>query len=301
MEIHIRSQIEYEKIIPNDWPHAIQCTRSRMCVQQLLDSQYSQEHLKKRLFEYIAHTDIMFNHMAQNPTGSLRFQPTFEWTIDDQLIQSSCWRIENILPRLSLTRILTHEAYDQLENETYKEANKVFVETNKYHLEIQHQLENWKWKIQTLNHDELQSDWHESRRHFLEGLQQLCTLCVGVQNQVNTKVLYTVSQRALKCFALSVGGWHNSEAVHFLPLADCLRHYFSADLLWSEEKYGHSIYRLEKWCTNKDISCGKFKALQVELEKVPFLLQERNHINNGAYFEPIESAEPLPSTLEIMK
>ena len=301
MQIHIRSQIEYEKMIINDWPQAIQCTRSRMCVQQLLDSQYSQEHLKKRLFEYITHSDMMFNHMAQNHTSSLRFQPTFEWAIDDQLIQSSCWRIEKILPRLSLTRILTHEASDLLENESYKDANKVFVEMNKYHTEIQNELENWKWKVQTLNHDELQSDWHESRRHFVDGLQQLCTLCVGVQNHVNPKVLYTVSQRALKSFALSVVGWHNSEAVHFLPLSDCLRHYFSAELLWSEEKYGQSIHRLQRWCTNQDIYCGKFKSLQSELEKVPFLLQERNHINNGAYFEPIETAEPLPSTLEIMK
>ena len=301
MNIHIRSLVEFEKIIPQDWEHSISCTRSRMCVQQLLDTQDSEEHLERHLTEYIQLSNRMFDYMTTKQTTPLIIQPTFVWSIDEKEIQSTCWRLEKIMPTIALTRILTHKGLNQVEQESYKEAAKIFDESNKYHNSIKNELKCWKWKTRVLNHDELQLDWHVSRSHFLLGVRDMCTLCVGLNKQVASSVLFTLTERILQNFALSIAEWHDSEAGRYLATVECLRHKFNSDILWSEEKYGQSIHTLQNWCGVKTLEIEPFCEIKSELEKVDFLLQERINTNNGAYFETVEASEPLKLPVDFVK
>lgn len=300
MDIHIRTQIEFEKIIQEEWDHPILCTRSRMCVQQLLDTQDSKTLLKKHLTEYIELMNKTFDYMTIKQTVPLLTQPTFDWSIDDQLIHSSCWRLEKIMPMLALTRIVVKEGLNMVEQESYKEASKIFEQLKSYHDSIQKELVNWKWKTHVLNHDELQLDWHISRSHYLSGLRNICMLCVGIQKQVNPAALFKLTERIIQNFVLSVAKWHNSEAGYYLPIVDCLRHKFSSDILWTEEKYGESIYRLQTWCFNPNHKSGPFHAMKSELEKTQFLLKERINTNDGAYFETIKMDTPLKTPIDFL-
>jgi len=300
MDIHIRTQIEFEKIIPEEWDHPILCTRSRMCVQQLLDTQDSKTHLKKHLTEYIELMNKTFDYMTTKQTVPLLTQPTFDWSIDGQSIHSSCWRLEKIMPMLALTRIVVKEGLNMVEQESYKEAAKIFDQLKSYHDSIEKELVNWKWKTHVLNHDELQLDWHISRSHYLSGLRDICMLCVGLQKQVKPAVLFKLSERIIQNFVLSVAKWHNSEAVYYLPIVDCLRHKFSSDMLWTEEKYGESIYRLQTWCFNSNHKSGPFHEIKSELEKTQFLLKERINTNDGAYFETIKMGTPLKTAIDFL-
>jgi len=300
MDIHIRTQVEFEKVIPHDWGRSIACTRSRMCVQQLLDTQDSKCHLKRHLIEYIKLTNKMFDYMTTKQTVPLIIQPTFDWSVDGKTIQSSCWRLEKIMPTLVLTRMLAHEGIELVANESYKEAAKIFAASVEYHDSIEKELECWEWKTCALNHNELQLDWHVSRSHFLNGLRDMCTLCVGIQKQVASSTLFTLTERIIKEFALSIAKWHDSEAGYYLATIECMRHKFSSDILWSQEKYGQSIHTLQHWCVGKTREIETFGEIKSELEKYDFLLQERIHLNNGAYFETVEAPEPLKLPIEFL-
>lgn len=299
MNICIRAQIEYEKILPDNCELSLLCTRSRMSLQYLLDS-HNHDHLKQRLIDHISLSDKMLNYVIQNPTMMLNFQPTFEWSIDNKIIQTPCWRVENILPRILLTRIITQDYQEQLQNGSYKESSKQLSQLISYHEQIKHELQLWRWKNDVLQHDELQTDWHESRVLYLEGLKHLCTLCVGLDRNVGTNTLFVLTQKALKSFACSVATWRTSEAGQLLPVVECLRHYFSADLLWSQAKYGGSIYRLKTWCSVSNLDFGAFHILQTTIENVPFLLNERIKLNNSVYYEPVESTEPLLTPIDLI-
>tara|TARA_B110001452_G_scaffold173254_2_gene145191 strand:+ start:412 stop:1323 length:912 start_codon:yes stop_codon:yes gene_type:complete len=300
MDIHVRTQVEFEKVIPQDWDLSISCTRSRMCVQQLLDTQDSKEHLRKHLIEYVKLTKKMFDWMTTKQTTPLITQPTFDWSIDGERIQSSCWRLEKIMPSIALTRMLEHEGMELVANESYKEAVKKFVSSVEYHDLIEKELKCWKWKTGKLNHNELQLDWHVSRLHYLNGLRDMCTLCVGIQKQVASTALFTLTERIIQNFVLSLAKWHDSEAGVYLATIDCLRHKFSSDMLWTQEKFGQSIHTLQNWCIKKTLEIEPFCELKSELEKNEFLLQERINLNNGAYFEKVEAPEPLKVPVEFL-
>ena len=300
MNIHIRTQVEFEKVIPHEWKHSIPCTRSRMCVQQLLDTQDSNEQLKRHLTEYVKFTTKMFDYMVTKQTTPLITQPTFAWSIDGEKIQSSCWRLEKIMPSITLTRMLEHEGMELITNSSYKEAVKIFDESISYHESIQKELKSWDWKTGELDHNELQFDWHVSRSHYLHGVRDMCTLCVGLQKQVSPTVLFTLTERIIKSFAQSIAKWHDSDAGIYLATIECMRHKFSSDILWSEEKYGQSIYTLQNWCMGKTIEIEPFCEMKSELEKNEFLLQERINLNNGAYFEAVEAPEPLKLPVEFL-
>ena len=285
MDVHIRTLIEFEKIIPHDWETSILCTRTRMCVQQLLDSQDSDEQTKEHLIKYIELAKTMFDYMTTKQTTPLITQPTFEWSIDNKEIKSSCWRLEKLMPTIALTRLLTHEGMDLVGQESHKKAVKIFDSSIQYHDSIKQELKCWKWKTQILGHDELQLDWHVSRLHFLKGVRDMCTLCVGINKQVSPSGLFTLSERIIKNFTLSIAAWHDSEAGHYLPTLECLGHKFSSDILWSQEKYGQSIHRLQNWCLNRTFETEPFCEIKSELEKIDFLLQERINLNNSVYFD----------------
>tara|TARA_B110000285_G_scaffold66551_1_gene76440 strand:- start:12104 stop:12931 length:828 start_codon:yes stop_codon:yes gene_type:complete len=271
-----------------------------MCVQQLLDTQDSEEHLKKHLTEYVKLTNKMFDYMSRNQTTSLIIQPSFCWSIDGEKIESSCWRLEQIMPSIALTRILKHEGMKQIAHESYKEAVKTFDSAVAYHDLIQTELKCWTWKTGELNHDELQLDWHVSRSHFLKGLRDICTLCVGIQKQLSPTALFTLSERIIEKFTLSIAKWHDSDAGLYLATIDCMRHKFSSDILWNQEKYGQSIHTLQKWCVGKTLDIEPFCELKSEIEKNDFLLQERINLNNGVYFEIVEAPEPLKLPVEFL-
>ena len=61
-----------------------------------------------------------------------------------------------------------------------------------------------------------------------------------------------------------------------------------------------SIFRLEKWINNQKLPKTSFEIIKEEFDKIPFLLQERKHINDGAYFDTLEAATPLPGIKEII-
>ena len=300
MDIHIRTQVEFEKVIPHDWKHSILCTRSRMCVQQLLDTQDSKEHLKKHLTEYVKFTNKMFDYMITKQTMPLITQPSFDWSIDGEKIQSSCWRLEKIMPVIALTRMLEHEGIEFITNESYKEAVKTFASSMEYHDLIETELKCWEWKTGELNHNELQLDWHISRSHFLNGLRDMCTLCVGMQQQLSSTTLFKLTERIIKKFTLSIAKWHDSDAGLYLATIECMRHKFSSDILWAQEKYGQSIYTLQNWCVGKSLEMEPFSEIKSEIEKNDFLLQERINLNNGAYFETVEAPEPLKLPIEFV-
>ena len=300
MDIHIRTQVEFEKVIPNEWEHSISYTRSRMCVQQSLDTQDSKKHLKRRLIEYVKLSNKMFDYMTTKQTTPLLTQPTFDWSIDGEKIQSSCWRLEKIMPAIALTRILEREGLELITNESYKEAAQTFSSSLEYHDLIETELKCWEWKTGELNHNDLQLDWHVSRSLFLNGLRDMCTLCVGIQKQLSPTVLFKLSERIIEKFVLSIAKWNNSDAGLYLATIECMRHKFSSDILWTQEKYGQSIYTLQHWCVGKTLEMEPFSEIKSEIEKHDFLLQERINLNNGAYFETVEAPEPLKLPIEFV-
>jgi len=301
MDIHIRTQVEFEKVIPQDWERSILCTRSRMSVQQLLDTQDSKEHLQRRLIEYLKLTTQMFDYMATKQTTPLITQPSFDWSIDGEKIHSSCWRIEKMMPAIALTRMLENEGMELIANESYKKAAKKFTSSVEYHDLIETELKCWEWKTGELNHDELHFDWHVSRSYFLKGLRDMCTLCVGIQKQLSSTALFKLTEIIIKKFVLSITKWHDSDAGLYLATIECMRHKFYSDILWSEEKYGQSIHTLQNWCVRRTLEMEPFCEIKSEIEKNDFLLQERINLNNGAYFETVEAPEPLKLPIEFLR
>ena len=74
----------------------------------------------------------MFDYMTTKQTIPLITQPIFDWSMDGKKIQSSCWRLEKIMPTIALTRMLEHEGIEFITNESYKEAVKTFASSMEY-------------------------------------------------------------------------------------------------------------------------------------------------------------------------
>jgi hypothetical protein len=299
MTIHIRGTVEFEKILAEPWQAAINMTRTRMTIQQLLDTHESPSVLEKRLKDYIKKTDAIIDHLAKSGSGQLTEHPVFEWSVNESIIRSPCWRLESILPRYTLATVSALSADRCIVEHNYKEARKMLLASVEMHKQCAQNLELWKWKLSTLNQDVLQKKWHLAKIEMLTGMATLCMLSTGIQKQMKSKSLFTVTQRALRNFTRSLATWPSKQAQDLMNVSEALRYYYSSDILWSSERYGESIYRLEQWLSH-GLEFGPFEILKDELAKVPLLLEERHTTNNGAYFEFVKSATPLCSPVELI-
>lgn len=299
MNIHIRGPVEFEKILNHSCETAIETTRARMAVQQLLDTQESSQHLTKQLRKYIEMADKMLAFLSQHHTQPLVEHPLFEWSVNDAIILTPCWRIETILPRFALAVALQHAGHGHVADESFKDAAHAFQEQHKLHLECASKLLLWKWKLSHLNHDVLQHKWHVSQADICKGMADLCMLATGIQKQTASKAMFTVSQRALRHFARSLATWPTTQAKDLMNVSEAMRYYYSSDILWSDGQYGQSIYQLETWDA-RHVEFGPFQSLKTELGKIPFLAQERRHTNDGAYFDAVAAPEPLAAADQLI-
>lgn len=296
MDIHIRQPIEYEKITTGNTTKAIELTRHRMFVQQLLDSRDNDNNLKERLKLYIKTFDTFCTTI--NPHTKLQKQPTFHWVVDNQPLHSSCWKFEAVVPRVVLSKMLHEEGLEQLKHDNYKAAAKSFKGAEQYHMENIQQLRAWKWKLPGVNHDILQLKWHYSAVHHLQSLQHLCMLSVGLDKETPAKTLYLIAQRATVAAAKSVAEWPDRHST--LQMCEGLQHLFSSHILWNREEYGGSIHRLNTWLLPNTVDTFHFGIIDKEFKKVPFLTRERRQINNGAYFDMEKAVTPLPTPQELI-
>lgn len=299
MNIHIRGPVEFEKILVEPYQPAIETTRIRMSVQQLLDTQESPEHLRKQLKNYIHRIDRLMGHLSKRHTQPIVEHPLFQWSLNDSILVTPCWKIETILPRFALAIEIEKQCHELVSEEKFKTAHNLFKNKEKLHIECMSKLLSWKWKLSSLNHDILQSNWHLAQADLCRGMADLCMLCTGIQKQTGSKAMFIVSQRALRHFARSLATWPSEQGNDLMNIAEALRYYYSSDILWSQGKYGQSIYRLERWQTSA-LEFGPFELLKTELEKIPFLAKERRHTNDGAYFDPISAASTLVEPNELI-
>ena len=269
-----------------------------MAVQQLLDTQESRTTLEKRFRDYVLKTDTLMDYLAKLGNNSLTVHPIFEWSVDDSIIRTPCWRLESILPRYTLASMSTEAAFDLVKEYDYKGARKMFLSAKKMHKECVHGLGLWKWKLPHLNHNVLQKKWHLSQIELHTGMITLCMLCTGIQKQTKSSALFTVAQRALRNFTRSLATWSSKQGQDLMNIAEAMRYYFSSDMMWSSGLYGQSIRRLERWMT--PVEFGPFEILKDEWAKVPLLLQERHTTNNGAYFDTVKDGMPLCSPVELI-
>lgn len=299
MNIHIRGTVEFEKVLSEPWHSSIETTRARMSVQQLLDTQESPQHLTKQLQHYIEKSDNIISHLAKSWSQPLVQQPSFEWSVNDTIIHTPCWRIETILPRFALAVAYEKQATQMVAENQFKEARQAFKKQEKLHQECAASLEKWTWKLPSLNHDVLQTQWHLAKTDICRGMADLCMLSLGIEKQSASSAMYTVSQRALRHFARSLATWPTKQAEDVMNVSEAMRYYYSSDILWSKGSYGPSIYRLERW-HKAGLEHGPFALLKEELQKIPFLAHERRQTNDGAYFDPITKPPALASASELI-
>lgn len=296
MEFHIRKPVEYEKIISDNTSRNIELTRHRMAVQQLLDARDNNENLISRLDEYIKCYDNIYKSLL--PTQKLQKQPFFHWIVDSKAISSSCWKFESVVSRTVLASLMQSKGAVHLKDNEYKDASKSFKVAVEKHLEAINVLKSWKWKLPSANHLIVQSSWHVSQAHHLQSMQNLCMLCVGLENGLSSNNLYKISQRATSSAAKSIAFWPGKPST--LKLCQSMQHLISSDILWEREEYGGSVERLQSWFGHETINTFGFTKLQEEFDKVPFLLKERIQVNNGAYFDPVKAVTPLPAPEEVI-
>lgn len=292
MRIKIHTPVEFEKIIPNDWPESIAITRKRLALQQMLDSGDNSEHLVQRVAEYCKSACRALVHVGSNAQEPLLCQPLFQWEINHNVLVSPCWRFEALMPHALLAAIRLNQANTHMRRGQYKDAHSCYTKAKDLHEECVQHLKLWSWKLPEMNHAVLQSSWHEARIHACRGSIQLATLAVGLEREASSTVLYTVSQRALRSYTLAAATWAQIDVP--LPLAEIMRYYFSSDILWNAEQYGASIHRLKTWVHGQHVDDSLVPRLASELTKVPDLLQERCQTNNGAYFDVVKPGLDLP-------
>lgn len=299
MNVHIRREVEFENIIAEDWTGSISLTRQRLNVQQLLDSGDSDAQLPARLVEYLTSMDTTIEHLSKTRSKLLLKQPLFEWTIDDQVISTPCWRIETIVPRVLLASLCLEDAIVHVGNGLYKEAHHSLTSVVSTHSKAIQHLKCWSWKLPEMDNCVLHEKWHMSQMYYVTGLQNLCLMSVAIGKNSSSTVLGTIAERATRFLALSARSWPHSEHCDaLLRSVDALRHYFSSNVLWETENYGQSIYRLENWCRGP-CDFGPFQTLQDEWDKVPLLLHERNQVNLSVYFETVSAPTPLTLALDL--
>ena len=292
---HIARAIEYEKIVPFETSKSIEVTRQRMAVQQLLDTRDNDETLVCRLHNYIKNFDELRSQI--DPHQKLKMQPLFEWAIASEVLQSSCWRLEAIVPRFALAKLYIQQASDTIADKKFKDAAKIYDKAIRLHKCILYELEGWTWKLAHMNHDILKKNWHYAQIFHIKSLKHLCMLSLGIHNQTSSAAMYIVAQRAVCDAATAIAHWPIETSL--LPLAETMRYYYSSDILWNKEQYGASIHTLETWLAQPLPNTGMFDVIREEMEKIPLLLRERHQSNNGAYFDVVKAGPPLPTPQEL--
>lgn len=296
LNIHIHKPIEFEKISIENTNQAINLTRQRMSIQQMLDAKDLNQNLINRLNKYIEKYDQFL--ISLSPVQPLIDQPIFEWSIQHEILQTSCWKLEPIVSRVVLSECLIQQATEKIIEHDFKEASKLYELAIQTHTSSITKILEWKWKLSTMNHHILQDKWHKAMVYHLRSLKDLCMLSVALKKDSPASTLYTVSQRVIKNSAKAITEWPNM--VSNLKLGESLRYLFSSHILWNKEQYGNSIYRLQSWLEKNTFKCGHFDVIKQEFEKIPFLLKERIQANNGAYFDSIKPAAELPSPSELI-
>ena len=292
MRIRIHTPVEFEKIIPHEWSQSIPMTRQRLTLQQMLDSGDNKDHLVRRTEEYLEKIQQALTHVANLGQEPLIKQPIFQWHVNQTIVSSPCWRFETIMPNVLLAHLHKENALGYMKSGLYKDAHSEWTSAKKHYTQCKEQLKLWTWKLPELNYSILQKEWHISHEHLCDGFLHLATLSVGIEKETSSKVLYTVSQRAVRSFAASIKNWSNIDVP--LHLAEVMRYYYSADMLWDAELYGASIYRLKTWVHQQPIDSSIVPTLEKVLEQVPDLIQERVHMNEGAFFDLEKATTPLP-------
>lgn len=303
MDIHIRGPIEFEKILDYTFQETIGLTRQRITIQQLIDQQdeLSSTEDQKQLIRHLNNYSSSYKNMYKKLyNATLQKQPCFSWSVNGELIQTPCWLFEAIMPNIVNYELNNRIAFKHLEEQEYKEANKYMKQSEQICDELVKLTTQWKWKLPHMNHRIITNKFWSAQKHKSNAYQQLCTISVGIQQGSSDNILYHLSQRALRASAMSLVHWIQPETDDLLKISDALRYTYSSNILWKKEKYGQSIFRLEKWINNQKLPKTSFEIIKEEFDKIPFLLQERKHINDGAYFDTLEAATPLPGIKEII-
>ncbi len=296
LNIHIHKPVEFEKISIENTNQAINLTRQRMSIQQMLDAKELNQNLVTRLHKYIKNYDKFL--ISLDSVQPLINQPLFEWSIQNEILQTSCWKLEPTILRVVLSECLIQQGNEKIIKHEFKEASKLYDLAIEAHKSSITKILEWKWKLPNINHQILQDKWHKSMVYHLQSLKNLCMLSVALKKDSPASTLYIVSQRVIKNSVKSIIEWPNMTSN--LKLGESLRYLFSSHILWNKEQYGNSIYRLQSWIEHKNIDCGHFDLIQQEFEKIPFLLKERIQANNGAYFDMVTSDTTLPSPTELI-
>ncbi len=296
MNIHICQSVEFEKI--KEWTGAIPLTRKRLSIQQLLDTgELEDDDVGTQLEQYIAELDIAMQFLAHERHVPLDAVPCFSWSVQDQQFSSPCWKAEAILVRLTLADLYRSRGRAQLPD--YKKASITFAKAIHLHQQMIGQLDSWKWKTPDHQQFFFQKAWHRSMVSQLECLRHLSMVSVGLGKSMADKTLYIVAQRGVAAATASIAQWPNTEH-NLLPLCEYMRYYFSSNVLWENGQYGASLHRMEQWLRNKPES-SLFENINDEIDKVEFLLEERQRTNNGAYFDPVEESAPLAAPVELLE
>lgn len=298
MDIHIRSLIEFEKYLDHHFPKAVNVTRQRMSIQQLLDQQEDKSMLKRNLEQYSNSIDNIIDKLYQ--TNCVVQQPCFAWSVNHRIIKSACWLFEALMPKILLSQTYSEEAHELLKDSEIKKANKLFKSAEKYYEKSMGLCLRWKWKLPHMNHNILHAEWHLSKKHLMKSFQHLCYQCIGIKQLTTANPMLTISTRALSSAMLSLAYWKNKDAETVVKIADGLRYLYHSHCLWNAAKYGNSIFTLQNWLQCNHIETGSFALLKEEFEKVPLLLSERIHTNNGAYFDKITAPDELPKIEDII-
>jgi hypothetical protein len=332
MDIHICQSVEFEKV--KMWKEAVALTRKRMSIQQLLDSGEEKKMLRKQLENYVKGFDVALALVLSERHRPLESHPNFAWSVNNEPVSSPCWRAEAVLARLALATLYVEEGSEVLERmnteeeeevermnrgveeemdvgekdeqkkrvESYKIVSQSYLKAIELHQEMIHQLELWKWRMPEMNRFFFQTQWHSATVAHLETLRHLSMISVGIETNLNSKSLVVVAQRAVKSATMSIVHWPDAWP-NLLPLCEYVRYYFSSNLLWSEGEYGASIHRMQRWLVNNrpEETSYRFKSIEAEMEKVEFLSQERERINNGAYFDVVAEESKLISPVELIQ
>jgi hypothetical protein len=303
MKIRIKSTVAFEKIF-DFTEDPIQVTRNRIRIQQSLDSEEkNKELLIKQLEKYCNGIDRLFFELVRKHQLPLKSIPFFSWQIGSESICSSCWKVEQIVPKVLLAQLYLDSGHASLPD--YKSASTNFAKAMQTHAHIKEHLLNWKWRNSDLNYPIFQLDWHNSCIAHLQCLQHMAMLSVGIDQNLPSETLFKVAERAVKSSVLSIANWTSGdEPENTLPACQAMQMYYSSKLLWKDGKYGNSIYRLQELNSSKITGlCVKtrFDAINTEIEKVGLLLSENTRINNGAYFDTVEIGEPLQTPAELIE
>jgi|TARA_B110000908_G_C10257253_1_gene456445 hypothetical protein len=297
MQIHINNSIEYEKV-KDSVVDAIALTRKRIAVQQLFDSNDNKEELIVQLENYLESFEQLYQELIRCRHIPLKITPLFSWQIDNIEIASASWKVEQIIPKVALANLYLTTGQDLLPN--YKQASTLFTKALQLHTQIKRDISSWKWKSAEMNQFIFKKSWHTSMINYLQGLQHLSMVAVGIEKNTASKTLLTVAERAVRSATLSILHWSNDyEPENLLPLCQSLQMYFSSKVLWQQEKYGQSIFRMRQVGDAEPVQ-SSFEAINTELAKVGLLLNENERINNGAYFETVVEGTPLMSPYEMV-